>query len=210
VNRALLVVDVQNEYESGALPIAFPPLPEALGNVARALDAAHAAGLPVVLVRQTDAADSRAFAAGSDRWQLHPVVRDRWRDGDHVVDKAMPSAFAGTDLDRWLRRRGVDVLTVVGFMTQNCVESTVRDAVHRGWQVEVLSDATGTVALANAAGAVSARHLHETSLVVLQSRFAAVTTTARWLAAVHGGEEPERSSLLASAAAARHADPLTC
>lgn len=203
MTRALIVVDVQNEYETGGLPIAHPPFREALGNVVAAIETARAAGIAVVLVRQNAPEGAPIFATGGAGWQLHPSVAALARPEDHVVDKLLPSAFAGTDLDGWLRDHGVETLTVVGFMTQNCVESTVRDAVHRGWPVEVLSDATGTVALANSAGSLSARQLHESVLVVLQSRFAAVTTTAGWIEAVRRGTELERSSLLASARAAR-------
>ncbi len=203
MTRALIVLDVQNEYEAGGLPIAHPPFGEALGNVVAAIEAAREADIPVVLVRQNAPEGAPIFATGSTGWELHPAVAALVRPEDHVVDKLLPSAFAGTDLDDWLRERGVEALTVVGFMTQNCVESTVRDAVHRGWPVEVLSDATGTVALANSAGSLSARRLHEAVLVVLQSRFAAVTTTAGWIDAVRRGTELERSSLLASARAAR-------
>jgi nicotinamidase-related amidase len=156
-----------------------------------------------VLVRQTNPADAPAFAHGSAGWRLHRAVADGAAATDLVVDKALPSAFAGTGLDERLRERGVDTVTVVGFMTQNCVESTVRDAVHRGYAAEVLADATGTVGLANSAGAVSAADLHGRSLVVLQSRFAAVSTADVWIDALRTGDDLQRSSLLASAAAAR-------
>jgi nicotinamidase-related amidase len=88
-------------------------------------------------------------------------------------------------------------------MTQNCDESTARDAVHRGLAVEFLSDATGTLAMANSAGELTARQLHEAVLVVLQSRFAAVASTAEWIAAVQAHGELERSSIFASTAPAR-------
>jgi nicotinamidase-related amidase len=199
MNRALLVIDVQNEYVSGALPIAHPPKEQALANIARTIAAARAAEVPIVLVRQTNPEGAPAFAAGSPGWELHPVVQDGAEVAAHLVDKVLPSSFTGTGLDDWLRERGIDLLTVVGFMTQNCVSSTVRDAVHRGYAVEVLADATGTVALANSAGAVSAEDLHRTTLVVLQSRFAAVASTDDWIDALNTGAELERSSLLASA-----------
>jgi hypothetical protein len=69
--------------------------------------------------------------------------------------------------------------------------------------VEFLSDATGTLAIANQAGSVSAEELHRTVLVVLQSRFAAVGTTGEWIEAVRQGTELPRSSVLASTAIAR-------
>jgi nicotinamidase-related amidase len=50
-NRALLVIDVQHEYFSGKLPVSHPP--GTLANILRAMDAAHAAGVPIVVVQHT-------------------------------------------------------------------------------------------------------------------------------------------------------------
>ena len=83
-------------------------------------------------------------------------------------------------------------------MTQNCDESTARDAVHRGLFVEFLSDATGTLALSNDVGAVSAQALHEAVLVTLQSRFAAVASTDKWVASITDHSDLARSNIYAS------------
>lgn len=200
MGRALLVVDVQGEYDGGALPIAYPPLDVSLPNVRRAIDAATARGIPLVVVQQTGPADAPAFAKGSPGWQLLDVM-----DGvvaDLAVEKALPSAFAGTPLHDWLQANGVDTLTLVGFLTHNCIDSTAREALHRGYRVEVLADATGTVALRNPAGAAGADDLHRHTLLVLQSRFAAVLDTAQWVESLDSGVDAAPTGLLPSAAAA--------
>ncbi|MFC7648265.1 isochorismatase family protein [Streptosporangium lutulentum] len=102
------------------------------------------------------------------------------RPYDHLVEKTMASAFAKTDLAGWLDAQGIDTLTVAGYMTQNCDESTARDAFHRGMAVEFLSDATGTLALSTRAGSATAKELHNHVLVVMDSNFASVSTTAEW------------------------------
>jgi nicotinamidase-related amidase len=88
-------------------------------------------------------------------------------------------------------------------MTQNCDESTARDALHRGLAVEFLSDATGTLAMANQQVSLSAEELHRAVLLVLQSRFAAVSTTREWVDAMHTGTGLGRSNVFASTAIAR-------
>lgn len=201
VKRALVVIDVQNEYIDGNLPIAYPPLSVSLPNVERAMDAAHDAGLPVVVVRQVAPAASPIFGAGSHGAELHASVAGRPRD--LVLDKTLPSCFTGTGLGEWLAERGIDTLAICGYMTQNCDESTAREAAHRGLAVEFLSDATGTLALGNEAGTVDARTLHEAVLVVLHSRFAAVVATDDWLAAVADDRPLAGSSVYASTAVAR-------
>lgn len=199
--RALVVIDVQNEYVTGELPIEHPPLAASLPAIGTAMDAARSAGIPVVVVQQDAPEGSPIFATGSPGWQLHEVVASRPRD--HHVRKLLPSAFAGTDLAEWLAARGIDTLTVCGFMTHNCDASTILQAAHAGQTVEWLSDASGALPYANAAGAVSAEEMHRVFAVVFHSRFAAVTTTAAWVEAVHAGAPLRRDSIFASNQRAR-------
>lgn len=194
--RALVVVDVQNEYVTGNLRIEFPPIELSLANIGRAMDAASGAGIPVVVVQNSTPVGAPIFARGTQGWELHPLVVDRHRD--HFIDKALPSAFTGTDLEPWLCDHGIDCITVVGYMTHNCIDATIKHAVHLGVTVEVLQDATGSVPYANRAGTASARQIHETVMVVLQSRFANVMSTEQWIAALHGAPVPERGSIFAS------------
>ena len=199
--RALIVIDVQNEYVTGDLLIEYPPADTSLANIGRAIDAARAAGVPVVVVQNFAPAGAPIFARGSVGAELHPVVASRERD--HYVEKALPSAFAGTDLAQWLAARGVDTVTVVGYMTHNCDASTVFEAAHAGLQVEFLHDATGSVPYANDAGFASAEDIHRVFSVVMHSRFAAVATTDAWLAAVKAGTSLPRDNIYASNQRAR-------
>lgn len=199
--RALVVIDVQNEYVTGDLLIEYPPVETSLANIGRAIDAARAAGVPVVVVQNFAPAGAPVFARGSVGAELHQVVASRERD--HYVEKALPSAFAGTDLAQWLAARNVDTVTVVGYMTHNCDASTVFEATHAGLQVEFLHDATGSVPYANDAGFASAEDIHRVFSVVMHSRFAAVATTDAWLAAVKAGTSLPRDNIYASNQRAR-------
>ena len=195
-SRALVVVDVQNEYVTGQMPITYPNVYESLANVGRAMDAAALHHFPIAVIQHRASADSPIFAADSDGYQLCDVVAER--HFDLRLDKELPSSFTGTGLDAWLRAHDVDTIVVVGFMTQLCVESTIRDAVHRGFDVELLEDAAGTLDLANQVGKRTAQDIHETVCVVLQSEFAAVTTTGAWIADVEAGRSPARSNIVES------------
>jgi nicotinamidase-related amidase len=196
MKRALIVIDVQNEYFTGNLPIAHPPREESLANILTAMDTAREHGIPVIVVQHTSPAQSPLFATGGHSWELHEEVGRR--PYDRLMEKTMASAFAKTDLAGWLDAQEVDTLAVAGYMTQNCDESTARDAFHRGIAVEFLSDATGTLALSNRAGSVTAEELHNHVLVVMASNFASVSTTAEWAAAVKSGELLPRPSIWAS------------
>ena len=148
--RALIVIDVQNEYVTGNLPIEYPPLDVSLANIGRAIDAAHAAGVPVIVVQHVAPAGAPIFAPGSDGVALHAVVAGR--PYAHLIEKRQASSFAGTDLAAWLDARGIDTLTVAGYMTHNCNASTVYHAAHAGLNVEYLNDATGALPYENEAG----------------------------------------------------------
>ncbi|KAF1684756.1 cysteine hydrolase [Pseudoxanthomonas broegbernensis] len=180
--RALLVIDVQNEYFDGVMPIAHPPVAQSLPRIVDAMEAARAAGIPVVAVRHGTVEGAPAFAPGSHGWQLHPQVERQ--ACDLRLDKRQASALAGTGLDDWLRARGIDTLVLAGYMTHNCLLATALDASQRGLSVEVLADAAGSPAYANAAGRAGAEELHRVALVVLHSNFAAVTDAEGWKRAV--------------------------
>lgn len=202
-HRALIVIDAQNDYDGGNLPIAYPPFAETIETIARAMDVAAEAGIRIVVVRQLAPATSPIFAAGSHGGELHPAVASR--GSDHDIDKALPSAFAGTGLETWLRAEGITTLTIVGYMTQNCNLATAIDATHLGFQVELLSDATGSVDYENRAGRASAEEIHKVVLVVMQARFAGVGTFAEWRDALASGKTLIIDGVHASNHAARQA-----
>jgi nicotinamidase-related amidase len=199
--RALIVIDVQNEYVTGELPIEYPPVQDSLANIGRAIDAAHAHSVPVIVVQHMESPDAALFARGSHGGALHPVVAQRAYD--HLIEKTLPSAFAGTDLADWLADHRIDTLSVVGYMTHNCNVSTVLHASHAGMKVEYLNDATGALPYENDAGYASAEEIHRAFTVVMHARFAAVVRTDDWIAAVETGKPIERGSIGASNKKAR-------
>lgn len=201
IQRALIVIDVQNEYVTGDLPIEYPDVRLSLRNIGRAIDAAHARRIPVVVVQNTAPPGAPIFVKDTHGWKLHEVVAARAHD--HYVEKRLPSAFAGTDLEAWLREHHIDTLTIAGYMTQNCVDSTVKQGMHLGFSVECLYDATGTISYANRVGFLSAEAMHRSVHVVLQSRFAAVVQTEEWIALSAAGTKAEGGTIFASNQRAR-------
>ena len=194
--RALLIIDVQYEYVTGALKIEYPPLMDSLRNIGKAMDAANEANIPVIVVQQTAPPDSPLFATGSSGWQLHPTVVGRRRA--HFVSKMLPSAFAGTDLKDWLLENHIDTVVIAGYMTHNCNDATTKHAFDSGFRVEFLQDASGSVAYENRAGKASAEEIHRVFCVVEQSRFAAVMTTEEWILCLAGANAPERDTIYLS------------
>jgi len=176
MKRALLVIDVQNVYFAGKLQITHPD--GSLENILKAMDAANAAGIPVIVI-QHSASSMAAFQKGSKEWELHPGIAKR--PCHVVIEKTLPGSFTGTRLESILRENGIDTVVISGYMTQMCCDTTARQAFHLGFAVEFLSDATGTLAISNSAGSVTAEELHRAVLVTQAMRFSKVMTTKQWV-----------------------------
>ena len=183
MQRALLVIDVQNDYFHGRHTITHPA--GSFENIQRAMDAAQAAQIPIVLVQHCAIPSVLAeFQKGSPGWQFPEEIASR--PHDLVVEKTLPGSFTGTPLEAWLRAQAIDAVVIAGYMTQMCCDTTARQALHLGFQVEFLSDATGTHDFSNAAGSVTAEELHRAAIVTQAARFSSVMTVEAWAKAVAG------------------------
>ncbi len=178
MKRALLVIDVQQEYFDGALPITHPA--GHLDKILRVMDEAAKAGIPTAVVRHHQAdPESPIFRLNSDAWQLHPEVEKRPRD--ILIDKQLPGSFTGTKLDEWLEANGVETICIAGYMTHMCCDTTARQAFHHGYKVEFLNDATGTLDVQNEAGSATAEELQKSILVAQQMFISQVLGSEEWI-----------------------------
>ncbi len=153
---ALLVIDVQNIYADPASPLFIAGLKTSIHNI-NALTAAYAAaGLPVIYVRHVHRADGQDAGRMFDfDGQQQPVsFVEGQRQADYVPDLAIVpdglhiikrrySCFEGTELDAILRTQGADTVTICGYMTNFCCESTARAAHDKDYFVDFIADATG-------------------------------------------------------------------
>jgi nicotinamidase-related amidase len=88
--------------------------------------------------------ESRAFVPGSWGAEPSPGLGPQQGFGpEKRFEKDVFGAFTGTDLEQWLHSVGADSVLLVGFYTHMCVSTTAREALVRGFNVAVDSDATG-------------------------------------------------------------------
>jgi len=171
---ALLVVDVQEDSVG-------PGLYEGervLGNIARLVAGARAAGAEVVFV-QHDGAAGEDFEPGTPGWEIHHAVRPA--PGEKIVRKSFNSAFRGTDLHTHFQAPGVAKLVVVGLHTEFCVDTTIRVAFELGYEL-IVPELTNTT-FAN--GEFSARQLYEYhNERLFRDRFATLSSLEEALAAL--------------------------
>ncbi|WP_160075232.1 isochorismatase family protein [Pseudoclavibacter sp. 8L] len=199
--RALVLVDVQLQYFSGPLEIHHPPHADSLPRITATIDAAEAAGIPIAAIQHSSGDQAPVFNPTMTEFALHPDVEARRRPEWKAITKRFSSVFAETDLLAWLRAADVDTVTFVGYMTNNCIIASAAAAEELGIDVEVLSDATGAINLANSAGFASAKTVHSTLMALLQSNLAAVAASGDWMAAVEAGHPLPKDDLPTSAVA---------
>jgi nicotinamidase/pyrazinamidase len=169
MNRALIVVDVQNDFcEGGSLPVTGGVA--AAQEIARYVAAGSGGAQYTVATRDYHVDPGGHFGTPPDgpdyvnSWPVHCVVGTEgaefheavaglpfdaeFRKGEH---EAAYSGFQGATTDGagladWLRERDVTQVDVVGIATDHCVRATALDAVAAGFTVRVLLDKTAAVA----------------------------------------------------------------
>jgi nicotinamidase-related amidase len=171
---ALLVIDFQNEYFNGKLPI--PDGKRALANTKRLIERADADGMAVVHVQHVTPAGSPVFAEDSPTSRIHDDIQPAANHA--VVQKSSVSVFPTTNLDERLKKAGIDTLVISGLMTHACVAGAARDAVPLGYNVIVADDACATRDL-DLAGNDTVPHasLHRAALASIDDTFGDIMTT---------------------------------
>jgi nicotinamidase-related amidase len=153
-DTALVVIDMQ-----AAL---FDPEPaeaeQVVGRINGLASRARAAGVPVVWVQHETSTGE--LVADTPGWRLHPGLVTA--DGDLFVRKTMSDAFLHTDLDALLAGIGVRHVTVCGYSSEFCVDSSVRGAASRGYAVTLAADAHTSHDKPHATGLQIRLHENET------------------------------------------------
>jgi nicotinamidase/pyrazinamidase len=178
MHRALIVVDVQNDFcEGGSLAVSGGA--DVAAAVTDLIGAASAGYRHVVATRDHHIAPGDHFSdhpdyvhswprhcvAGTEGVGFHPNFAPAVTAGtvDACFDKGAYSAAysgfegadeTGTSLADWLRAREVTEVDVVGIATDHCVRATALDAVREGFRTRVLLDLTAGVAPGTVAGAL--------------------------------------------------------
>jgi ureidoacrylate peracid hydrolase len=183
-SAALIVIDVQNDFcakggyfdRTGAdLSLVEPAVTRMVGLI----DAARAAGVMVIFVRShydpvylSEAQNARRRRVG---WDIPLCRQGTWgvefyqvapKPDETIITKHRYDAFHQTDLELVLRTNGLTSLILTGVATNVCVESTLRAAFMRDFEVVLVDDCT------------AARHqrAHESTIENVRTHFGLVAT----------------------------------
>ncbi|HUW72904.1 MAG TPA: cysteine hydrolase family protein [Methyloceanibacter sp.] len=171
---ALVLIDCQQTYREGVMQL--ENVEPALQEAAALLKRFRQAGRPVIHIMH-DAGAGTPYDVTAPIGQIAESVAPI--DGEPVIVKRFPSAFEQTELDAELKKRGVENVVYIGFMTHMCVNSTTRASFNHGYGNTVVASATATRAIPNpATGAdMPAQQLQDASLSALADMFAVVVPT---------------------------------
>ena len=185
---ALLVIDAQNWVMDEANRQPRPQFYEdargfVIPNIARLADAARRLGVEVVYTvmenftedgrdRSLDYKLSNFFIPKGSR---DAGVIDELRPGrdEMVIPKTSSSLFNSTNFDYLMRNIGIDTIAVTGFLTDQCVDHTIRDGADRGFHMICVSDGVAT----------DTRERHEAALNAFKG-YCRIETAASLIAAM--------------------------
>lgn len=146
MNKALIVIDLQNDYfEGGKFPLWNTDA--VLSNIKHAIEKANELNIPVIHVQHV--ADSSKgvapfFNEGTTGVAIHDEVMALAPDAPVVV-KHFADGFLQTNLAEVLQELGSEELLICGMMTQNCVTHTAMSDDAKKYRVNVLADCCTTV-----------------------------------------------------------------
>ena len=169
-DACLVLIDIQNEYLAG--PLALPDASPAIARATALLGRARESGAKIIHIAHKGAPGSlfdRDAERGAIVAQLEP------RPGEIVIEKQLPNAFAGTELNVQLAATGRKELVLAGFMTHMCVSSTARAALDLGFRTTIDAESCATRDLPDGkGGTIAARLIHDVALAELSDRFAII------------------------------------
>lgn len=180
MKKALLVIDVQNEYFTGKLKVTYPH--NSFDNILKVMDYAKDNNMIIIIVQHTGFYGD-TFVKNSNEWEIHPKILGK--SYDYLIEKTKPSSFYETNLEEILKKENITGLVISGYMTQMCCDTTAREAFHKGYYVEFLSDATGTIDVSNKIGTISSKDLHKATLIAQSLRFSSVVSSVEWMKAAN-------------------------
>jgi nicotinamidase-related amidase len=179
MNRALILIDIQNDYfENGANPLAGS-LP-ASENATRILDIFRTKNLPVIHVQHlATRPDATFFIPGTTGAEIHANVKPL--PHELVIEKHFPNSFRETGLLVHLKSLGIDELVICGMMTHMCVDATTRAAKDFGFTCTLIGDACATKSLEINGNVIQADAVHHSFLAALNYFYARVINTEVYL-----------------------------
>lgn len=178
MKKALLIIDVQNDYFPNGNCELFKA-EEALHTIKRLLEDFRKRNLPVIYIQHISAMQATFFVPETDGVEINKEIEPL--DKETVIVKHYPNSFYETKLQEELMKNDVTDLVVCGMMTHMCVDTTVRAAKDYGYKITLISDGCATKDLEWNGDTLSASIVQSVYMTSLNQKFATVTTSTEFL-----------------------------
>lgn len=179
--RALIVIDVQNDYFPGG-KWELHGIEASAANAARVLaDARDKQEFVVHVHHEFEGADAPFFAPGTPGADFHPTMKPK--EGEATVLKHEVNAFLGTNLKDLLDAQEVTDVTIVGDMSHMCIDAAARAASDHGYAVTVVEDACSSRDLDFNGEVIPAPEVHKAYMSALGFAYSDIKTTDEYLSA---------------------------
>ena len=176
-DTALIVVDAQESFRHRPY-WSDADAPRYLERQQALIDGARARGIPVLQIFHVE--DEGAFSLASG---FVKVISGLSIQPDAMFYKRRHSALIGSGLDVWLVEHAIRRLIVSGIRTEQCCETTTRNASDLGYAVDYVGEATLTFAMTDRHGKTwSPAEIRARTELVLEDRFARIVTVEEALA----------------------------
>lgn len=178
MKTCLIVIDVQESFRHRPY-FTEAPLPAFLAAQNALIQAARAAGTPIVRILHVDGPRSAENPFALESGAVRPLEGLEAFDAAATFHKARHSALVGTGLEVWLHQQGIQKLVVSGIRTEQCCETTTRHASDLGYAVDFVPEATLTFDMLQPDGRpLSAADIKARTATVLKDRFARICSVA--------------------------------
>lgn len=177
--RALIVIDIQNDYFPGG-KWTLSGVEAAAANAAKLIGNARSAGdLVVHIQHEFPTADAPFFRPGTEGSAIHSSVKP---SGDeHVVLKNQINSYRDTDLKAHLDANGIDEVVICGNMSHMCVDAATRASADFGYPVTVIHDACASRDLEFGGITVPAKYAHAAFMAALGFAYARMLSTDEYI-----------------------------
>lgn len=179
MKKALLIIDIQNDYFDGGNMSLVGSL-EASKNAKKVLEKSRNQGISIIHIQHISVRPGATFFLPDTKGAM---IQDNVKplESEKVIIKHYPNSFRETELLNYLEENKITDLTIMGMMTHMCVDATTRAAKDYGFNCTLIGDACASFDLEINGQKTKAADVHNAFLSALSYFYAQVVTTKDYL-----------------------------
>lgn len=169
MSKALIIIDIQNDYFQGGNCELVNPI-EASLKAKELLEYFRKNSMPIFHIQHINLREgAKYFLPNTKGVQIHENVKPL--ENEIIIEKNFPNSFLKTKLENELKKQNIKELVICGMMSHMCIDSTTRAAFDLGFYCTVAHDACTTKDLEFFGKKIKANEVHNSFMAALGSVF---------------------------------------